>query len=204
MAESPASAPPGAAGERMTYEQFLACYEGTHAEWVDGWVLPMSPVGDRHREVVRFLVRLFSDFLDAKPLGRVFFEPFQMRIAGAGTGREPDLFFVQNERLGSLRTAYFDGPADVVVEIISPESRARDRGEKFYEYEQAGVREYWLLDPDRRSAEFYARDQEGVYRPLPLDDGVFRSTVLDGFWLRVAWLWELPPLREALVELGLR
>jgi Uma2 family endonuclease len=186
----------------MTYEQFLACYEGTHAEWVDGWIVPMSPVGREHQRLGRFLFTLLHEFVEAKGAGEVFYETFQMRLVG--TAREPDLLFVATEHAERIRNAYLDGPADIAVEIISPESRARDRGEKFYEYEQAGVREYWLIDPDRRAAEFYALDRSGVYRACPLEGDVFRSTVLEGFRLRVGWLWDLPPLREALADLGLR
>jgi Uma2 family endonuclease len=69
-------------------------------------------------------------------------------------------------------------------------SRVRDRGEKFYEYEEAGIPEYWLIDPLRREVEFYQLDARGRYRTiLPDAEGVYRSRVLPGFWLRVRWLW---------------
>lgn len=49
------------------------------------------------------------------------------------------------------------------------------------------------------------RDERGYYGPyLPGADGVYRSTVVDGFWLKVAWLWDRPPLREVEAELGPR
>jgi Uma2 family endonuclease len=54
----------------------------------------------------------------------------------------------------------------LIVEIISPESSGRDRGEKFYEYEMAGVREYWLIDPQREQVEFYELNAEGRYTLL--------------------------------------
>ena len=50
-----------------------------------------------------------------------------------------------SERLDRVHRTYLDGPADLVVEIVSPESAGRDRGEKYYEYEAAGIPEYWLL-----------------------------------------------------------
>jgi len=93
-----------------------------------------------------------------------------------------------------------------VVEIISPDSRARDRGEKFYEYEQGGVREYWMIDPLRKPAEFYQRGEDGIYRLVPVgDDGIYRSAVLEGLWLKVEWLWQepLPRLLSVLKEWGL-
>ena len=78
-----------------------------------------------------------------------------MKIGPDLPGREPDILFIAREHLDRFRDTYLDGPADLVVEIISRDSRARDRGDKFYEYEQGGVREYWLLDYLRRQAEFY-------------------------------------------------
>jgi len=76
------------------------------------------------------------------------------------------------------------------------ESRARHKGEKFSEYERGGVREYWLIDPARRQAEFYVL-RDGVFQPASFDnEGIYRSTVLPGFWMRVDWLWQLPPLSQ--------
>ncbi len=73
------------------------------------------------------------------------------------------------------------------------EARASDRGDKFYEYEQRGVSEYWLLDPARQ-AEFYLRGADRIYRLAPLGgDGIYRSKALAGLWLKVEWLWQPPP-----------
>jgi Uma2 family endonuclease len=114
-------------------------------------------------------------------------------------GREPDLLFVANEHLDRLQETYLDGPADLVVEIVSPESAGRDRGEKFYEYERGGILEYWLLDPQVRRAEFYQLNTEGQYQQMSPDaEDRYHSAVLSGFWLRVEWLWQEPlphPLR---------
>ena len=105
-----------------------------------------------------------------------------------------------------MKRTYLDGPADLVVEIISPDSQSRDRGDKYYEYEAAGVREYWMLDPIRKQPHFYHLGDDRIYAPIPIgEDGVFRSLVLDGFWLKVDWLWQepLPPLMTILKEWGL-
>jgi Uma2 family endonuclease len=91
-----------------------------------------------------------------------------------------------------LKKNHLEGPADLVVEIVSPGSGAIDRGDKYYEYEKGGVKEYWLLDPRRQEAEFYQRGRDGVYQLMPIDKGVFRGAVLKGLWLQVAWLWQKP------------
>jgi len=187
----------------MTYEEFLAwADEDTLAEWVDGEVVMTSPAGYKHQDIADFLVSVLRSFVETRQLGAVLSAPFQMRLER--TGREPDLLFVASAHLDRLRETYLDGPADLVVEIVSPESIGRDRGEKFYEYEQAGIPEYWLIDPQRERAEFYQLDEHGRYRLVwPDTEGVYRSKVLEGFWLRVDWLWQPPRVLEVLRELHL-
>jgi Uma2 family endonuclease len=202
MAESPTSAPAGAVGERTTYEEFLRCFEGESAEWVDGWVYPMSPVGGAHQDVGLFLASVLSMYVQRRDLGTVRYEKFQMRLET--TGREPDVLFVAAEHRERLHETYLEGGADLAVEIVSPESRRRDRGEKFFEYERGGVREFWLIDPERRAVEFYVLI-DGRFEPrLPDADGMYHSTVVDGFWLRVEWLWTTPDVLDVAAELGLR
>jgi Uma2 family endonuclease len=195
VAFHPAEAPPPV---RMTYEEFLEwAPQSRIAEWVAGEAIIMPPPSLRHQDVIRFLVTLLSWFVEDRDLGRVFFAPIQMRLTTSG--REPDILFVAAEHYSRLRSLYLDGPADLVVEVISPDSRSRDHVEKFREYQQAGIPEYWLIDPARREAVFYALSEDGAYRPLLESDGVFRSRVLEGFWLRVDWLWQDPLPRIAAV-----
>jgi Uma2 family endonuclease len=188
----------------MTYEEFLAwADEDIWAEWVDGKVVVLTPASNRHQELVGFLTVLLWHYVEAHGLGVVRSAPFQMKTGPDLPGREPDILFIARQHLDRLQDTHLAGPADLAVEIVSPESRVRDRGEKFYEYEQGGVREYWLIDNPRRQAEFYRRDDDGTYRLVPLNrEGVFRSVVLAGLWLRVEWLWQdpLPPLLHVLRE----
>ena len=163
----------------------------------------MTPISDQHNDLGGFLLALLRHFVEAHELGIVRYEPSQMKTAPELPGRAPDIFFVAKENFQRLKKTHLEGPAELVVEIISPESRARDRGEKFYEYEQGGVREYWLIDPVRKQAEFYHLGKNRIYRLMPIsDNGLFRSAVLEGLWLKVEWLWQepLPPLLSVLKE----
>ena len=187
---------------KISYGEFLERIdENPHVEWVDGEIIEMSPISERHEDLSGFLKPLVRHFAEAYNLGVVRGEPFQMKPALSLPGRAPDFFFVATAHLDRLRSTYLEGPADLVVEIISPESRARDRGDKFFEYEAAGIPEYWLLDPIREQAEFYQLDPGGIYRPAVLDaQGRYQSVVLPGLWLQVSWLWQtpLPPLLSIL------
>lgn len=187
---------------KLSYEDFLdQINEETHVEWVDGEVIPMSPVSNQHQNVAGFLIALLRVYVEEKHLGEIRSEPYQMKPALHLPGRVPDIFFVAQAHLDRLKKTYLEGPADLIVEIISPESRVRDRGDKFYEYEQGGVLEYWIIDPTRTQAEFYQRGEDGFYRPVLTDaQGRYHSAVLPGLWLEVAWLWQtpLPPLLDVL------
>jgi len=175
---------------RMSYEEFLAwADEDTLAEWVDGEIIMTSPASDRHQDLARFLTSVLGIFVETQELGVIRPAPFQMKLE---QGREPDLLFVAREHLDRLGGACLDGPADLVVEIVSPESAGRDRGEKFYEYARGGVPEYWLIDPQMESVEFY-RLEGGRYRlAFSGEAGRYEARVLPGFWLRVEWLWQKP------------
>jgi Uma2 family endonuclease len=179
---------------RMTYEEFLEwCDEGTHAEWVDGKVVWMSPVSKLHDDLAVWLLRVVGGFVEVHQLGAVQHEPFQMKTAPHLPGRAPDLLFVANEHLSRFRPVFLEGPADLAVEIVSPDDPDRDRVDKYGEYEQGGVREYWLLDQPIQEAKFYLIGEDGKYHPMPVDDdGVFHSVVLPGFWLKIEWIWQEP------------
>ena len=193
--------------EPISYEEFLEwCNEDTWAEWVNGKVIILSPASRRHQELVRFLLQILNFFAEERGLGVVLCAPFQMKTGPDLPGREPDLLFVSKERENLLKETYLQGPADLVVEVTSEESRLRDKEEKFEEYEKGGVREYWVIDPELREANFYRRDEEGKFREQkPNTLGIYYSQVLSDFKLKVSWLWEepLPPVRETLQELEL-
>lgn len=195
---------------QVTYEDFLNWVdEDTLIEWEAipdheemGVLIMTSPASNKHQDIARFLTSAMSIYVETHQLGVVRPAPFQMKLEHSG--REPDLLFVAQEHLGRLREVYLDGPADLVVEIISPESVQRDRGTKFIEYEANGVPEYWLLDPIREWAEFYQLEA-GRYRlSFQGREGEYHSEVLNGFWLHVEWLWQetLPAVEEALLEIG--
>lgn len=201
LIEAVRAAPDPPAKRKMTYEEFLAwADEDTLAEWVDGEVVMSSPASSIHQDIVGFLATVIGMFVQQRGLGVIKLAPFQMKLPGSG--REPDLIFVAAHHVDRLRHAYLDGPADLVIEVLLPESVSRDRGDKFYEYAQAGVPEYWLIDPLRKWAEFYRLGEFGLYEPVFSGrEGIFHSEAAPGFWLRVEWLRQ-EPLPNSLRVLG--
>jgi Uma2 family endonuclease len=177
---------------KITYEEFLDwADEDTHAEWVNGDVFIFEPVSNFHQNVIEFLFVQMNLFVGLLDLGKVRVLPFQMRLENSG--REPDIMFIYHEHLGRLTEDYLDGPADLVVEVISPDSVRRDRADKYQEYREAGIPEYWVIDPrpDKQRVDFYYLNEHGDYELFATeDDEQVSSKVLDGFWLRPSWLWQ--------------
>jgi Uma2 family endonuclease len=187
---------------QMTYAEFLAwADEDTCAEWVDGRIIMTSPASIQQQTVADFLLKVMGAYAETLVLGMVISAPFQMKLTN---GREPDLIFVAAEHVSRLRDTYLDGPADLVVEVVSPDSLGRDRGEKFTEYEAGGVPEYWLIDPQRRWAEFYQLDEDHYVQAFAGRQGEYHAAALPGFWLRVEWLWQerLPAVEDVLLQIG--
>lgn len=174
----------------ITYEDFLATVdEGTCAEWVDGEVVPVTPPSDEHAKISLFLAEILDGFVQRKGIGgEVRHAPFQMKLPLSA--RQPDVLWAAPEKAARFNRLGLDGPADLVVEVISPESRTRDRREKFREYAQVGIREYWLVDPMKRTCELYGLSGEGLYElHTPADPSRVASRVVEGFWIDPAWLW---------------
>jgi len=191
----------------MTEEEFVAwCDEDVKAEWVDGEVIIMSPSSLAHVRLAGWLYKLLSEFVSRKGLGEALGPEFMIRLARQRRRRVPDLLFIASERANLLRTNHLEGAPDLSIEIVSPDSQSRDRRQKFAEYEAAGVREYWIVDPVSRTVEPYALDAAGKFQLIDAaDDGCLPSTVLPGFYLRPDWLWQepLPDAIATLRELGI-
>ena len=202
-------------GERRApsaYEPPLMSFEDFHdwldedkrAEWVDGKIIEMAPPNLGHQDILVFLTLWIGTYVDRFRLGRIYVPPTLMYLPSRPSGREPDLMFIANEHLHRLERTYVNGPADLAVEIVSPDSVIRDGRDKLAEYEQAGVREYWIIDELRDEARFFVLDELGKYQRAPVTvDGIYTSTVIPGLRLRISWLWQrpLPTLDEARADL---
>ena len=186
----------GVALAYMTFDEWLEWdYEGGLSAWVDGQVRIYMSVSLDHDIITGFIRTLFDLFGEVTGLGRGHSGPYAMRAAADGPGREPDVMFVLAANRERRLSRFISGPPDVVVEVVSPDSVTRDNREKLAEYEQAGVPEYWVIDPrpNRQFARFYVLEDGRYFEAFPDEDGVYHSTAMPGFWLRLSWLWEEEP-----------
>jgi Uma2 family endonuclease len=175
---------------RMTEREFdrWTWPESLRAEWVEGEVIIISPANDDHVEIGHWLETLLGMFVAKHRLGRVASD---LLVRLPGRRRLPDILFVTKGGKAQFTRTYLEGAPDLIVEIVSPDSESRDWRDKYLDYQNAGVREYWIIDPASQHVEFYAL-KRGKYVLIEEKKGVLRSGVVTGFWIRTAWLWKKP------------
>jgi Uma2 family endonuclease len=165
--------------------------EDTRAELIDGVMVVHSPASPRHYDIAGFLRTLMQCYAEEKELGKVL-GPDSLIYLKTCRIFAPDLYFLEQKRVPKrLPKKQFEGPPDLIVEVLSPSNRRFDLEEKRPAYRGAGVKEIWLVDPDqgrvlvdRRLKKRYATDT--------VTAGRVTSAVVPGFWVEAAWLWAEP------------
>jgi Uma2 family endonuclease len=177
-------------GRRMTEQEFTHWLgEKTRAEWVDGEVVMMAPVSLEHADLGLWLASVLRFFVEHHDLGMVYGPEYMVRLGKERRRRMPDVLFVAKSRSAILRPNHVEGAPDLIIEVVSPDSTSRDWREKYLEYEQAQVREYWIVDPISRRMEAHALSRAKKYHPIEVKDGRIASALLPGFHLKPEWLF---------------
>ena len=136
-----------------TYAELVAEMPETNqpCELWDGQLV-MSPAPSFfHQEIALRFYRLLYDWASSHRLGKVIASPIDM-VLSPHRAVQPDVAFVAKERLDIIQHAIM-GPVDLVAEVISLGGRNRDRIEKRDLYEQYGIKEYWIIDPEAETVE---------------------------------------------------
>ena len=176
------------ANERMSAQEYLDSPQSEQkSDLIEGVFVMASPASYRHEQFVTLMLTTLDIFVEAHDLGQVLSSNAAYMLSKDNV-YQPDVSFVRTDRLHLAGEVRFAGPPDLAVEIISPSSRQYDTGEKRINYARFGTDEYWLIDPLRKQATVYERiGKEWI--PLPQEEGILRSKVLDGYWLRLEWLF---------------
>jgi Uma2 family endonuclease len=141
---------------RLTYEDYAALpNDGRRYQLLEGEIDVTPAPSTTHQRVSRNLELVLSEHVRRLKLGALYDAPVDM-ILDEETVTQPDILFVSRERLSIVHERGIEGPADLVVEILSPKTRRVDRTTKMRIYAHAGVRHYWLVDPEARTLETFA------------------------------------------------
>jgi Uma2 family endonuclease len=168
---------------------YLALPDEPRCELLYGRLQVTPAPSARHQDVVIRLARLLLDCADRSG-GRALVSPIDVVFA-AHSIVQPDLVYISRERSSMIRERV-EGPPDLVVEVLSPTSGPRDLGEKLKLYAEAGVGEYWIVDPAARTFEFLLH-RGGVFLVKLPEEGVYRSEVVAGLELDLEEFWRRIP-----------
>jgi len=146
--------------KKYTYADYAKWDDDKRYELIGGVAYMMSPAPLRqHQDILVEMVWQFKSFLKGKPC-KVYAAPFDVRLNAAGdtddTVVQPDIVIVCDK--SKLDKKGCNGAPDMVVEILSPSTVNLDRLIKFNKYLEAGVREYWIVDPETRSVQACMRE----------------------------------------------
>jgi len=169
---------------KFTYHDYLQLPDDKRYELVEGELYLVPAPNLYHQRISREIVAVLYPHVRKYDLGEVFFAPCDVVFSDISVV-QPDLIFVSRERLAILAEANVQGAPDLVVEILSPSTGHRDLGIKRNLYAKYGVREYWIVDPDRKTVEVLSWTESG-YRTeavVPatgtLDSALFPDLELD-------------------------
>lgn len=183
---------PNAAEISVSLETYLTQYADDRYEWVDGRVVKMAPATNRHYLITRYLSNLLETYLTLRPIGTLFGEPLSLNlVAETRSFRIPDLMVVLTESAAEITDTGVKGPADIVIEVVSPESEHRDYGKKLIEYRTAGVPEYWIINPLTEQCDFHRLGDAGRYHNHQFgDNGQYTTPLLPDLVIDVAVFWQ--------------
>ena len=161
-----------------TYDDYSKWEDAERRELIDGVIYAMSPAPLRkHQRTSGRLYRQLANFLQGKPC-EVYAAPFDVRLNAGITVVQPDIVVVCDK--SKLDDKGCVGAPDMVIEILSQSTEVRDRVLKFNQYLCAGVREYWIIDPDSKTVTVNILDNERYYSAAYAETDTAPVHVLEG------------------------
>ena len=176
-----------------TFADCLAWDESKHIEIIHGEAVVMLTPLRVHQEICGELSRQLANFLVGKR-AEVFFAPFAVRLfekegdapESVDTMVLPDISVICDHN--KLDEYGCKGAPDMVVEILSPSTQRHDQLVKLRLYQQAGVQEYWIVDPENRTVRVMLMDEDGRFQPqdVYVCEDLAKVNTLDGCFIELA------------------
>lgn len=162
-----------------TIEDIYALPDGQRAELIDGRMYMMTPPGTNHQRISYSLARKISDYIDKKNGGcEVFLAPFAVFLNGDDRNYvEPDISVICDRT--KLDERGCNGAPDWIIEITSPSNPQNDYGIKLFKYRTAGVREYWIVNPQKKTVMVYDLENNEKSNQYDFEDNIPASIYED-------------------------
>ncbi len=174
--------------------------ESQKAEFINGEIIVHSPARYRHTVIVGNLHNLFNAYVRRHDLGFVGGEKMLLKLPR--NDYEPDVCYFRKEIAAQFTPEQMHFPApDLIVEVLSPSTETNDRGVKFEDYADNGVREYWLVDPDRAHVEQYLLEAGQYQLQFKADAGGIKCVAIHALILPVKTIFDPAANQAALTSL---
>lgn len=178
--------------EYYTFADVLTWEEHNRIEIINGEAVMMAPPTVQHQRISREIFRQLANYLEGKKC-EVFSAPFGVRLFEkegdspdeVDTMVEPDISVICDKN--KLDKYGCKGAPDLVIEILSPSTLRHDRLVKLGLYQQAGVQEYWIVDPKNKTVQVFLQDKSGSFK-IQEDYGqndVAKVNVLEGCFVEL-------------------
>ena len=157
--------------KRYTYADYLTWLDEKRRELINGFIHLMTPAPARkHQQISRQTLLIFGNYLLNKNSCEVYTAPFDVRLPKSNKAKADDKIYtvVQPDICVVCDPSKLDergciGAPDLIIEIISPSTSKKDITDKFKVYEEAGVKEYWIVNPNDENINVFVRT-DGVYQ----------------------------------------
>lgn len=140
-----------------TYNDYLLLPEDEWRYEIIGGNLYMSAApSTRHQEIILELAAIIRQLVKEKQLGKVYIAPIDVIIPELANPVQPDILFIPQDKLGIVKENFIEGVPALIIEVLSPGNPRHDRYTKYRLYAEAGVKEYWIVDPEACTADVFA------------------------------------------------
>jgi Uma2 family endonuclease len=171
---------------RFTYADYARLPDDRRYEVIDGELYPAPAPTPYHQLVKQRIEQFLLEHVESGGLGQVLDAPCDVVLSRFDV-LQPDIFFVSSGRLAVIGEKYISDAPDLVVEVLSPGTRKRDRVFKSKRYARFGVREMWIADPDKKTIEVMVNTEKGFRREgLYVGGDVLLSPLLPGLEVPLA------------------
>ena len=170
-----------------TYEDYarLTPTDSGNFELQNGQIIYMASPTPNHQEICLSIATELRAYVRAKKLGRVIIAPMDVTLTPTDT-IQPDVLFVQEDRLEIISDKRVIGAPDLVVEVLSAGNTKKEMNYKKFVYETAGVREYWFINPEKQTLTQYENvGQEFIRLHVLTKQDTLHSIAVNGFSLAV-------------------
>lgn len=183
-----------AENERYSLADYLSWDGPERYELIDGETVLLAAPSPTHQEIQLAISSQIWNYLEGKKKCKAYPAPFDVRLfeqegdspENVDTVVQPDITLVCD--LSRLDDHGYRGAPDMLLEILSPSTRRYDRLTKLELYQRAGVKEYWIVNPEEQTAQVYLLDEHGLLRLREEYDrkGIAKVNSLDGCFIELS------------------